>query len=316
MTVAELAWLSLLRPDIAFAVHNLSLSFGRATEEDEAKLRSLIKYIARTQTYKVSLRVPRKWKRAKNLELLAFSTAWVEPSRSGACVSLSFLGVQLATSFEQATTKIAAEQTSVRLASILAFHTKSLLREMMLEQPLCFRVLTRGPVAQKLGLSKSTRHIKLWARGLGQFQLSRVHSQQNLAEQLANNLRACDLHRLLPKLQMHAGPARMQALPTVQSEDRAFLSSSLGSFYIGQLRCTSAMEMSQLVPKLSEEESVENLAAPKLESTKILQQQLPSGGANTALHDELATISLQGINLQAAYLQDEIARSVSFRRGA
>ena len=126
MTVAELAWLSLLRPDIAFAVHNLSLSFGKATEQDEAKLRSLIKYIARTQTYKVSLRVPRKWKRAENLELLAFSTAWVEPSRSGACVSLSFLGVQLATSFEQATTKVAAEQTSVRLASILAFHTKKL----------------------------------------------------------------------------------------------------------------------------------------------------------------------------------------------
>ena len=311
MTVAELAWLSLLRPDIAFAVHKLSLSFGKATEEDEAKLRSLIKYIARTQTYTVSLRVPRKWKRAKNLELLAFSTAWVEPSRSGACVSLSFLGVHLATSFEQATTKVAAEQTSVRLASTLAFHTKSLLQQMMLEQPLCFRVLTRGPVAQKLGLSKSTRHIKLWARGIGQFQLSRVHSQQNLAEQLANSLRACDLHRLLSKLQMHAGPARMQALPTVRGGDRAFSSSSVGSFYIGQLRCASAMEKSQLVLELSEEESVENLANPKLESTKILQQQLSSGGANTALHDELATTSLQGTSLQATYLQDELARTAS-----
>ena len=105
MIVAELAWLSKLRPDIAFAVHRLSLSFGKATEEDEAQLRSLIKYIARTQTYAVSLRVPRKWKRAENLELLAFSTAWVEPGRLGACVSLSFLGVHLATSFEQATTK-------------------------------------------------------------------------------------------------------------------------------------------------------------------------------------------------------------------
>ena len=115
-------------------------------------------------------------------------------------MSLSFLGVHLATSFEQATTKVAAEQTSVRLASLLAFHTKSLLQEMMLEQPLCFRVLTRGPVTQKLGLSKTTRHIKLWARGLGQFQLSRVQSQQNLAECLANNLRACDLHRLLPRI--------------------------------------------------------------------------------------------------------------------
>ena len=120
---------------------------------------------------------------------------------------------------------------------------------------------------------------------------------------------------------MHAGPAKMQALPTVRGEDRAFSSSSLGSFYIGQLRCASAMEMSQLVPKLSEEESVENLALPKLESTKILQQQLSSGGANTALHDELATNSLTvtSLSLQdqltAAYFQTPslTVTSLSFR---
>ena len=103
----------------------------------------------------------------------------------------------------------------------------------------------------------------------------------------------------------------MQALPTVRGGDRAFSSSSVGSFYIGQLRCASAMEKSQLVLELSEEESVENLANPKLESTKILRQQLSSGGANTALHDELATTSLQGTSLQAAYLQDDLARTAS-----
>ena len=191
-TVGELSWLSLLRPDIAFAVHRCSLSFAQPTEEDEDQLRSLMKYIAGTQTYTISLQIPRRWERAKNLELLAFSTSWVQDSRAATCVSLSFMGVHLGASIQQATTKAAAEYNTVRLASTLAFHTKSLLQEMMLVKPLCFRVLTRGPVPQKLGLSKQTRHIDLWSQ-LGQFQLSKVQPKQNLAEQLANNLRACDL---------------------------------------------------------------------------------------------------------------------------
>ena len=310
MTVGELAWLSLLRPDIAFAVHRLSLSFAKPTEEDEEQLRSLMKYIAGTQTFTTSLKIPRRWEIAKNLELLAFSASWVETSRSATCVSLSFMGVHLGASIQQATTKAAAEFNTVRLASNLAFHTKSLLREMMLEKPLCFRVLTRGPVPQKLGLSKQTRHIELSSQ-LGQFQLSKVQPQQNLAEQLANNLRACDLHRLLPKLQLQARSAKELALPTVQCEGRAFVSSSLGSFYIGQLCCAPAMEKPQLVQKLSGKEFVENLAIPELDSMKLLQRQLSSGGANTALHDELQENSLQKSSLQAAYSEDKLERLAS-----
>ena len=68
------------------------------------------------------------------------------------------------------------------------------------------------------------------------------------------------------------------------------------------------MEKPQLVQKLSGKEFVDHLAIPELDSTKLIQQQLSSGGANTALHNELESASLQGISLQAAYLQDEIAR--------
>ena len=220
------------------------------------------------------------------------------------------MGVHLGASIQQATTKAAAEFNTVRLASNLAFHTKSLLREMMLEKPLCFRVLTRGPVPQKLGLSKQTRHIELSSQ-LGQFQLSKVQPQQNLAEQLANNLRACDLHRLLPKLQLQARSAKELALPTVQCEGRAFVSSSLGSFYIGQLCCAPAMEKPQLVQELSGKEFVDHLAIPELESMKLLQQQLSSGGANTALHNELRQTSLQKESLQAAYSEDKLERPAS-----
>ena len=181
MTVEELAWLSKLRPDIAFAVHQLSLSFAKPTEQDEDQLRSLMKYIAGTQTYTIILQIPRRWERAKNLELLAFSTSWVQSSKAATCVSLSFMGIHLGASIQQATSKSKAELLSVRLAATIAFHTKSLLQDLQLAKPLCFRVLTRGPVPSKLGLSKRTRHIELSSH-LGQFRLSKVQPQQNLAE--------------------------------------------------------------------------------------------------------------------------------------
>ena len=231
-TVGNLVWLSMLRPDVAFAVHNLCNSYKRPTEKDEEELRSLLKYIQGTQAYTVSLKPPRKWRKAKSFEILAFATSWLHSSRPSACVSLSFLGVHLAASIQQATSKVATELGSVRLASTLAFHTKSLLREMQLGQPLNFRVLRRGPVAQRLGLSQQTRHIELFSL-LGQFQLSKVQPQQNLAEQLTNIHTACSLHRLLPKLQMYVRPAGTRALPTVRGEGRAFSSSSF--FFIGQL---------------------------------------------------------------------------------
>ena len=311
-TVEELAWLSMLRPDIAFAVHRCSLSFSKPTEEHEDQLRSLLKYIAGTQTYTISLQIPRRWERAKNLELLAFSTSWVQSSKAATCVSLSFMGVHLGASIQQATSKSQAELLSVRLASILAFHTKSLLQDLQLAKPLCFRVLTRGPVPYKLGLSKRTRHIELSSH-LGQFRLSKVRPQQNLAELLANNLRACDLHRLLPKLQLQAGCARDLALPTVQCEGRAFSSSSLGSFYIGQLCCAPAMEKPQLVQKLSGKEFVDHLAIPELDSTKLIQQQLSSGGANTALHIELRQTSFQPESSLTEDKLEQLASTMSFQ---
>ena len=202
-TVGDLIWSSMLRPYTSFAVHKLAQSFMTPTEQDEAQLRSLLQYVKGTQQNCVSLGVPRKWMRAKELDLLAFTTSWKTASGSTLGVCLSFMGVPCAASIQtQATTKAATELSSMRLASTLAFHTRSLLLDLGLAKPFAFRVLTGGPLAQKLGLSKKTRHIQLWSR-LGQFQLSKVQPRQNLAEQLANTQTACGLHRLLPKLKMH-----------------------------------------------------------------------------------------------------------------
>ena len=297
-TVGNLVWLSLLRPDVAFAVHNLCNSYKKPTEKDEEELRSLLKYIQGTQAYTVSLKPPRKWRKAKSFEILAFATSWLHSSRSSACVSLSFLGVHLAASIQQATSKVAAELGSVRLASTLAFHTKSLLRDMQLGQPLNFRVLTRGPVAQKLGLSKQTRHIELSSL-LGQFQLSKVQPQQNLAEQLTNRHTACSLHRLLPKLQMHVRPAGKLALPTVRGEGRAFSSGSLGSFFVGVVSRAPAME--KLCFQLG---SAEELWGKELEQPNKIPQLDPALLYKTSLQPELERTALTAELARTALTED------------
>ena len=178
-TAGDLIWSSMLRPDTSFAVHKLSQSFMNPTERDEEQLRSLLRYMKGTQQYSVSLGVPRKWKKAKNLDLLAFSISWTEACRSTIGVCLSFMGVPSAASIQtQATSKAAAELSSVRLACTLAFHTRSLLQDFQLDQPLSFRVLTRGPLAQKLGLSKQSRHMSFgvgWASSsLARFNQDRI----------------------------------------------------------------------------------------------------------------------------------------------
>ena len=277
-TVGDLIWSSMLRPDTSFAVQQLAQSFMKPTEHDEEQLRSLLQYMKGTQQYCVSLGVPRKWVRAKELELLAFTTSWKTASRSTLGVCLSFMGVPCAASIQtQATTKAAAELSSVRLASTIAFHTRSLLQDLGLDKPFAFRVLTGGPLAQKLGLSKKTRHIQLRSR-FGQFQLSKVQPRQNLAEQLANTQTACGLHRFLPKLKMHTRAAETVALPTVQaSGDLAFFSSS-SSFYIGQLSRAPAMEklcLNQLCyEELLGKELEKHLAIPELDSALLSENQL------------------------------------------
>ena len=67
-TVADLIWSSNLRPDTSFVVQQLAQSSMQPTEQDEAKLRSLLQYLKGTQQLGVTLGVPRKWVRATERE--------------------------------------------------------------------------------------------------------------------------------------------------------------------------------------------------------------------------------------------------------
>ena len=169
------------------------------------------------------------------------------------------MGVPLATSATRQATTRAAELDSVRMACTQAIHTKSLLQDLQLDQPIALRVLTGGPLAEQLGLSRNNRHLHLWS-WLGQFQLSKVGSQQNLAASLTYNLTASGLHRLLPKLKMHTRSADALALSTELGSGPAFFRSSSSSFFIGSLSLNPAMAQltaKELAAAYCEEESLQ-----------------------------------------------------------
>ena len=111
----------------------------------------------------------------------------------------------------------------------------------------------------QLGLSRTGGHIQLWSR-FGQFQLSK----QNLAATLTNNQTASGLHRLLPKLKMHARAADALALSTGQGEETAFFRSSSSRFFIGVLRKTPAMAQLVIAEELLGKENAKTLNIPEL----------------------------------------------------
>ena len=274
-TVGDLQWSSLVRPDISFAVQQLSNSFMKPTERDEQQLVKVLRYLRGTQHYSISLQPPRRWQKAKNLELLAFSsTSWSGACRSTIGLSLSFMGVPCAASTTtQATTTRAAELASVRMACAQAIHTKSLLQDLQLDQPMSLRVLTGGPLAMQLGLSRKSRHLDLWSR-FGQFQLSKVSPQQNLAAALTNNQTASGLHRLLPKLKMHTRSADALALSTGLGRGPAFFRSSSSSFFIGNLRKPPAMVQLVTAEELLGKENEKTINIPELASASISETSL------------------------------------------
>ena len=283
-TVGDLIWSSCSRPDIGFAVQQLSNSFKQPTEHAEKQLVSVLRCLKGTQHYGISLQPPRRWERAQNLELLAFSaTSWAASTR-------------------QATTR-AADVDSVRLACAIAFHTKNLLQDLELVHPMSFRLLTGGPLAMQLGLSKKERHIDLW-HWFGQFQLSKVPPHQNLAESLTYNLSASGLHRLLPQLKMHTRPAEMLALPTELAGEVAFFRSSSSNFFIGMLRKAPAMAQlgsEQLLGK----ELGKPINIPELESALLSETSLQSDELVAAYStDSFQHQSLQLDELVAACSKD------------
>ena len=160
---------------------------------------------------------------------------------------------------------------------------------------------------------------------MGQFQLRKVASHKNLAEQLTYNLRASSLHKLLSKLGVHHQPAEMQALPTRLSgkEVVAFFLRSPSSFYIGMLtKHPAQLDLSELeqdameelcvsplcTDQLSGKESEEQFDLPKLQSAYAIQldlEQLERIDLDQLERDQLESLDLAKLErdeLQTKYV--------------
>ena len=182
------------------------------------------------------------------------------------------------------------------MACAIAIHTKSLLQDLVVEQPISLRVLAGGALAMQLGLTRRSRHIQLRTR-FGQFQLSKVGPKQNLAATLANNSTVSGLHRLLPKLKMHARAADALALSTGRGEETAFFRSSSGSFFIGVLRRASAMSQLLSAEELLGKEDVKPNNLPELAAAYAKEEEFVAA-YSTQLSSELQI--LQRKELEAA----------------
>ena len=102
--VGKLLWATPVRPDISFAVKELSRSLQAPTQQDEKQLKHLLRYLKGTLHFTTSLQPPRKRvvEQASSIQIQAYSDSdWAgcpKTRRSTSGASLSLWGVSLATS--------------------------------------------------------------------------------------------------------------------------------------------------------------------------------------------------------------------------
>ena len=142
--VGKLLWATPVRPDISFAVKELSRSLQSPTQQNEKQLKHVLRYLRGSLQYTTSLQPPKQRviEQASTIEIQAFADSdWagcVKTRKSTSGASLSLWGVTLATSSRtqatQALSSAEAELYAMGMAIQDALHLQSLLQEMKLEQ--------------------------------------------------------------------------------------------------------------------------------------------------------------------------------------
>ena len=257
--VGKLLWATPVRPDISFAVKELSRSLQSPTQQNEKELKHVLRYLKGSLQYTTCLKPPRKRvvEQASTIEIQAFADSdWAgcaktRKSTSGA--SLALWGVTIATSSRtqatQALSSAEAELYAMGMAIQDALHLQSLLQELKLTQlakPFELTVYTDSSsgkaLASKLGLTRKSKHVQLrflFMQDLvasGQLKLSRVPSEKNPADVLTKYLQASTLHKLLPKLGVVTRAVDSKDLLSMISFEGQVSSGPLtSSFFIGML---------------------------------------------------------------------------------
>ena len=257
--VGKLLWATPVRPDISFAVKELSRSLQSPTQQNEKQLKHVLRYLKGSLQYTTCLQPPRKRvvEQASTIEIQAFADSdWAgctKTRRSTSGASLCLWGVTLATSSRtqatQALSSAEAELYAMGMAIQDALHLQSLLQELKLTQlakPFELTVYTDSSsgkaLASKLGLTRKSKHVQLrflFMQDLvasGQLKLSKVPSERNPADVLTKYLQASTLHKLLPKLGVMTRAVDSKDLLSVISFDgRVSSQPPTSSFFIGML---------------------------------------------------------------------------------
>ena len=334
-SVGELAWATTAcRPDLCFAVMQLTQGIENPTTKEEKQLHKVLRYLAGTLHYNLSLhtKIQIAKKEAKNIELLAFSAT----SGTRACHSTALFlwDVPLITSCKTACAQNQdeAELQAVNLALAMAVHSRKLLQQLDLDQlekdvhiglkTSSFKEepVDRRPIAMQLGLSRRNRHKQLQ----DQLQISRVHPYKNLAESLIYNASG---RQVLAKLRINVGAAETLALPTELCFVSLFPSSSL---VVGMVSLEPPMEKPQLrqlalsescnesLSKNLAERSLHSLTLPSLSLEKIDSESLTLCSLSLPLSkgDRFSSLTEMSLSLTEANLDSLIFSNWSFPTGS
>ena len=215
--VGQLLWLSSVRPDIMYAVKELSRGLSAPTSEHEAKMKHLLKYLAGTKNFEQKLQPTLSLSpQHKAIDINIYvDSDWAgchDTRRSTSGVSLFVLGANiLSHSRTQATVALSsgeAELYAIGSGTADALFVRSLVEESKLFQKANLCVFTDSNVgksiASRFGASRKTKHVELrhlYVQELvasGMVRVKKVLGTLNPADILTKYIAKDTLHRHLP----------------------------------------------------------------------------------------------------------------------
>ena len=172
--VGQLLWLSSIRPDIQFAVKDLSRGLTSPTEDHRTKMKTLLRYLAGTKPMVLTLRpkiIPHSKQTTFDIDTYVDSdwAGCATSRRSTSGMALYFLGTLITSqSRTQATVALSsgeAELYAIGLGVSESLFIRSLLLESQLSKNVNIRIHTDSTagksMATRFGTSKKTKHVQL-----------------------------------------------------------------------------------------------------------------------------------------------------------
>ena len=172
--VGQLLWLSSIRPDIQFAVKELSRGLTSPTEDHRTKMKTLLRYLAGTKPMVLTLRpkiIPHSKQTTFDIDTYVDSdwAGCATSRRSTSGMALYFLGALITSqSRTQATVALSsgeAELYAIGLGVSESLFIRSLLLESQLSKNVNIRIHTDSTagksMATRFGTSKKTKHVQL-----------------------------------------------------------------------------------------------------------------------------------------------------------